>query len=119
MRDFATTFDAQRARGFELDKLRGGIFSKIARLAPTIVPVVMGSITGAEDIINAMELRCFGIGKRSWFTELRMHRIDRILLALGLIAFAATLTLNILGYFYAQGPLHVLHSQGIPQFLAP
>lgn len=119
MRDFGTTLDAQRARGFELDKLRGGIFSKIARLAPTIVPVVIGSIMGAEDIINAMELRCFGVGKRSWFTELHTHRADRILLALGLIAFAATLTLNILGYFYAQGPLYVLHSQGIPHFLIP
>ncbi|GHO46656.1 energy-coupling factor transporter transmembrane component T family protein [Ktedonospora formicarum] len=33
-RDFGTTLDAQRARGFELDKLRGGIAGKIMRLAP-------------------------------------------------------------------------------------
>ena len=119
VRDFGTTLDAQRARGFEIDKLRGGVFSKIARLAPTIVPVVIGSITGAEDIINAMELRCFGIGKRSWFTELHTRQIDRVLIALGFTGFAVITALNILGYFYTQGPLHVLHTQGIPHFLVP
>src|SRR2546430_1696843 len=117
MRDFGTTLDAQRARGFEIDKLRGGIFGKIARLAPMIVPVVMGSILGAEDIINAMELRCFGIGKRTWFTELHARQIDRSLIALGILGFVAITILNILGYFYSQGPLHVLHTQGIPAFL--
>ncbi len=83
------------------------------------MPVVIGSIIGAEDIINAMELRCFGIGKRSWFTELHTRQIDRVLIVLGFTGFAVTTALNILGYFYAQGPLHVLHTQGIPHFLAP
>ncbi len=119
LRDFGTTLDAQRARGFEIDKLRGGIFGKIARLAPMIVPVVIGSILGAEDIINAMELRCFGIGKRTWLTELHARQIDRTLIALSLIGFVVITILNVLGYFYASGPLHVLHSQGIPHFLAP
>ncbi len=119
VREFGTTLDAQRARGFEIDKLRGGIFSKIARLAPMIVPVVIGSILGAEDIINAMELRCFGIGKRSWLIELHAKQADRILIALGLIAFVAVTTLNVLGYFFNSGPLHVLHTQGIPYFLVP
>ncbi len=119
VRDFGTTLDAQRARGYEIDKLRGGIFGKIARLAPMIVPVVIGSILGAEDIINAMELRCFGIGKRTWFIKLHTHQIDRVLITLGILGFVATTILNILGYFYTQGPLHVLHTQGIPPFLLP
>ena len=117
VRDFGTTLDAQKARGYEIDKLRGGIFGKIARLAPMIVPVVIGSIMGAEDIINAMELRCFGIGKRTWFIKLHARRIDRALIALGILGFVAITILNILGYFYSQGPLHVLHTQGIPPFL--
>src|SRR5882724_5946083 len=29
-RDFTVTYDAQRARGFEIDKLRGGVFGRIA-----------------------------------------------------------------------------------------
>src|SRR5216684_6297546 len=80
-RDFLTTYDAQRARGFEMEKLQGGVFGKIARLAPMIVPVVIGSIVEAEDIISAMELRCFGIGKRTWLTELHARTVDRVLIS--------------------------------------
>ena len=119
VRDFGTTLDAQRARGFELDKLRGGLVGKTVRLAPMLVPVVIGSIVGAEDIISAMELRCFGIGKRSWLTELRARPIDRTIIVLSLLGFVIITLLNILGNFYTQGPLHVLHIQGIPHFLAP
>lgn len=119
VRDFGTTLDAQRARGYEIDKLRGGIFGKIARLAPMIVPVVIGSIMGAEDVVNAMELRCFGIGKRTWFIKLRAHQMDRAFMVLSILGFVAITLLNILGYFYSQGPLHVLHTQGIPSFLVP
>jgi len=32
--DFGATLDTQRARGFEIDKLRGGIFTKIAETRP-------------------------------------------------------------------------------------
>jgi energy-coupling factor transport system permease protein len=116
-RDFSTTMDAQRARGFELDKLRGGIFGRIARLAPLIVPLVIGSIIGAEDIINAMELRCFGIGKRTWLLELHARTFDRIIIALTLILFIGLTALNIAGYFYASGFLHIMHVQGIPAAL--
>ncbi|MGZ3625836.1 MAG: energy-coupling factor transporter transmembrane component T, partial [Ktedonobacteraceae bacterium] len=117
VRDFRTTLDAQRARGFEIDKLRGGIFTKIARMAPMLVPVVIGSIVGAEDIINAMELRCFGVVKRTWLIELHTRKIDRLLIAVGIAGFIAISILNILGYFFKTGPLHVLHTQGIPPFL--
>jgi len=119
VRDFRTTLDAQRARGFEIDKLRGGIFSKVARLAPMLVPVVIGSVVGAEDIINAMELRCFGVGKRTWLIELHTRPLDRLLISAGIALFLTVSFLNILGYFYTSGPLHVLHIQGIPQFLLP
>jgi energy-coupling factor transport system permease protein len=118
-RDFGTTLDAQRARGFEIDKLRGGIFSKIAKLAPMVVPVVIGSVVGAEDIINAMELRCFGVGKRSWLVVLHARLIDRVVITLTIAGFLAVTLLNILGNFYITGFLHVLHIQGIPQFLFP
>ena len=115
-RDFATTYDAQRARGFELEKLRGGIFGKIARLAPMIVPIVIGSIVEAEDIISAMELRCFGVGKRTWLTELHPHRSDRVLIGGSLLIFAFVTELNIWGAFSTNGVVHFLHMQGIPAF---
>src|SRR2546429_6859443 len=88
-RDFGTTLDAQRARGFEIDKLQGGIFSKIARLAPMVVPVVIGSVVGAEDIISAMELRCFGVGKRSWLVLLHPRPVDRVVITLTIVGFFA------------------------------
>lgn len=119
VRDFMTTLDAQRARGFEIDKLRGGIFSKVARLAPMLVPVVIGSIVGAEDIISAMELRCFGVTRRTWLIELQTRPRDRLLLWLCVAGFLLVTTLNILGLFFASSPLHVLHTQGLPPFLAP
>lgn len=119
VRDFITTLDAQRARGFEIDKLRGGLFSKVARLAPMLVPVVIGSIVGAEDIISAMELRCFGVTRRTWLVELQTRPKDRVFLWLCVVGFLLVTALNILGAFVPGGPLHVLHTQGLPHFLAP
>lgn len=119
LRDFDTTMEAQRARGFELDKLRGGVFGKVVRITPLILPVVLGSILGAEDIINAMELRCFGVGKRSWLTELHMKRSDRILTVVSIGGFAMMTLMTILGTFYSQGLLHITHVQGIPDFFYP
>jgi energy-coupling factor transport system permease protein len=118
-RDFTVTYDAQRARGFEIDKLRGGVFSKIARLAPMIVPVIVGSVVDSEDIISAMELRCFGVTKRSWLVELHPHTIDRVLIIGSVILLVLVTALNILGNFSADGILHVLHSLGIPAGLVP
>ncbi len=119
IRDFDTTLSAQRARGFELEKLRGGLVAKTLRIAPMIVPVVIGSIVGAEDIVSAMELRCFGVGKRTWLLELHPRTIDRVLMTMAIVGFFAITALNIAGNFYAEGILHVLHVQGIPGFLAP
>jgi energy-coupling factor transport system permease protein len=118
-RDFMVTYDAQRARGFEIDKLRGGIFGKIARMAPMIVPVVIGSIVDAEDIINAMELRCFGVGRRSWLMQLHPRRVDLLLIIASIGIFVVVTALNILGNFTMQGAIYWLHTQGIPRFLIP
>ena len=116
-RDFTATYDAQRARGFEIDKLRGGIFARIARLAPMIVPVIIGCIVDAEDIINAMELRCFGVGKRTWLIQLHPLSIDLFLILFALFLFIAVTVLNILGNFTTLEGIYFLHTQGIPRFL--
>ncbi len=118
-RDFTVTYDAQRARGFEVDKLRSGVIGRIARLAPLIVPVVIGSIVDSEDIISAMELRCFGVTKRSWLLQLHPRWIDGVLIFGSLFLFLAAITFNILGNFIPLPGFAVLHSQGIPSFLVP
>jgi len=65
-RDFFITVDAQRARGYELEVKGGGLFNMISRSAPLIVPVTINSIAGGEEVVEAMELRAFGIGPRTW-----------------------------------------------------
>jgi energy-coupling factor transport system permease protein len=81
-RDLQTTIDAQRVRGYELDRLRGGALAKSMRLGPIVVPVVLNTILGAEDIVDAMDLRCFGIGPRTWLRQLRYQAFDRFVLGL-------------------------------------
>ena len=82
--DFRSTIDAQRARGFEFDKLKGGMAERLRRLAPLAVPVTMTAIVSGEDITNALDMRGFGLRPRTWLHARRLRPIDWALLALGL-----------------------------------
>jgi len=93
-RDFSVTLDAQRARGYEIEKLEGGIFQMIRRIAPLIVPIVMNSIINGEDITNAMDLRCFGLEKRTWIEKLTYRKRDYAWMGLGAAIFITSLILN-------------------------
>lgn len=93
-RDFGTTLDAQKARGYELDKFDGNIFKKVARMAPLIIPVTMNSLLSGEDMVNAMDLRGFSSsGKRTWLYTLQYRRRDTILIALSVIALVVSFIL--------------------------
>ena len=96
-RDFQLTLDAQRARGYEIEKLSGGLIAQVRKLAPLIVPVTIHAIMGSEDIIDAMDLRAFGVGPRTWLEQLHYRRRDYALLAFGLILLAAAIVLSVLG----------------------
>ncbi len=97
-RDFQLTMDAQRARGYELEKITGGILEQVRKLGPLIVPVTIHAIIGSEDIIDAMDLRAFGIGPRTWLEELHYQRRDRVLIAVGVLLLVASLAVLFLGY---------------------
>ena len=97
-RDFQLTMDAQRARGYELDKLSGGLIAQVRKLGPIIVPVTIHAIIGSEDIIDAMDLRAFGIGPRTWLVELHYQKRDRILKYFGLALLVLSLLVILLGY---------------------
>ena len=88
-RDFQLTMDAQRARGYELEKISGGLIEQVRKLGPIIVPVTIHAIIGSEDIIDAMDLRAFGIGPRTWLEELHYSRRDYILIAIGVVILVA------------------------------
>ena len=97
-RDFQLTLDAQRARGYELENLRGGLIQQVRKMAPLIVPVTIHAIIGSEDIIDAMDLRAFGIGPRTWLDELHYQRRDRILIAIGVSILVISILLTLFGF---------------------
>ncbi len=97
-RDFQMTMDAQRARGYEIDKIRGGLITQVRKLAPLMVPVTIHAIASSEDIIDAMDLRGFGIGPRTWLVELRYRRRDYLLMAFGALLFLGSLLASLFGY---------------------
>jgi energy-coupling factor transport system permease protein len=84
--EFAETIDAQRVRGYDPAAKAGNPVTRLRRAAPIFVPVTVGSIAGAEDTIDAMDLRGFGVGRRSWSRRLRYDRTDWAL-TLAFVAF--------------------------------
>jgi energy-coupling factor transport system permease protein len=89
--DMQTTIDAQRVRGYEWEKIGRGPIGKLRRTIPLIVPVTINAIVGAEDTIDAMDLRAFGTGQRTWLRELAFDRTDvLVLIGFGLLLAATT-----------------------------
>jgi energy-coupling factor transport system permease protein len=78
--DFRNTVDAQRVRGLELSSGVRGPIARVRRMIPIVVPTVINAIAGAEDTIDAMDLRSFGTRPRTWLRELRYDRTDRLVL---------------------------------------
>lgn len=81
--DFATTLDAQKARGYELEQA-GGVVRALRNLAPLIVPVTIGAILKGEELIDAMDMRAFNTGRRTWYHQLVYHTPDYALLLIGI-----------------------------------
>jgi energy-coupling factor transport system permease protein len=106
--DFQTTVDAQRVRGFDWSAGAKGILGRLRRTTPVVVPTVVNAIAGAEDTIDAMDLRAFGTGKRTWIRELRYDRQDWLVLGF----FAGLLML-----FTLLGFAGITSKLWVPQFL--
>ena len=86
-RDLTITMDAQRARGYEMDKLKGGLIARIRRLAPLVIPVTMQSTVTGEEVIDAMDLRAFGTAPRTWLKKLKYAPRDYFIIGLGVAIF--------------------------------
>jgi energy-coupling factor transport system permease protein len=97
-RDFQLTMDAQRARGYEIEKLSGGLIQQVRKLGPIFVPVTIHAIIGSEDIIDAMDLRAFGVGPRTWLDVLTYELKDEILIAFGVAILVASIIAGLLGH---------------------
>jgi energy-coupling factor transport system permease protein len=104
-RDFQLTMDAQKARGYELEKVEGGLIAQIRKLAPLVVPVTIQAVSGSEDIIDAMDLRAFGVEKRTWIQQLTYQRRDFVLIGFGILLMLVSISLAMfgLGQYYVPG----------------
>lgn len=78
--DYRTTIDAQRVRGMNFATGTRNPLKRMRRSVPLLVPTVINAIAGAEDTIDAMDLRGFGTGKRTWLRELTFDRTDRLVI---------------------------------------
>jgi energy-coupling factor transport system permease protein len=95
--EMAETIDAQRVRGY--DPAAGGRnpLRRIRGMAPVLVPVTVGAIANAEDTIDAMDLRAFGTGRRTWHRELHYDAGDRAVIGLALVFAVGATILNLSG----------------------
>lgn len=93
-RDFQQTIDAQRARGLELDKPKGGVLERARRFAPLIIPVVVRSVLDSADVADAIDMRSFGaVKRRTWLRKLHFRFKDGALVALSLLFLGINLAL--------------------------
>jgi energy-coupling factor transport system permease protein len=97
-RDLQTTVDAQRVRGYEFERLGRGPIGRIKRTVPVLVPLTVNAIVNAEDTIDAMDLRAFGTGPRSWLRDLRFDRADLLVLGSFVVLLLVATILGLAGF---------------------
>lgn len=102
--DLQTTIDAQRVRGHEFATPGRNPIRRLRGYVPLVVPLTMNTIVAAEDTIDAMDLRAFGTGPRTWLRVLRFDATDRLLITI-FVAFAVGLT--IAGWLTTSSRLYV------------
>jgi len=94
-RDMQIIMDAQRARGFELDIGKGSnIIQRVRNFAPLLIPLIIGAVVEGEEISDAMDLRAFGIGPRTWLPTLQYRAVDIIYIALGALVLAGSIVIK-------------------------
>jgi energy-coupling factor transport system permease protein len=90
--EYAQTIDAQRVRGFDPAAGHTRFVGRLRRMIPILTPLTVNAIAGAEDIIDAMDLRAFGTGKRTWIRHLAFDRTDRVVL-IAVVALVVAVTI--------------------------
>jgi energy-coupling factor transport system permease protein len=96
--DLSTTIDAQRVRGYEWDRGARNPVARLRRMGPIVLPLTLNALVNAEDTIDAMDLRAFGTGRRTWLRHLALDRSDLALLGIATAIFATITLLNVMGY---------------------
>jgi energy-coupling factor transport system permease protein len=60
--------------------------------------VTIHAIISSEDIIDAMDLRAFGVGPRTWLDVLTYQTRDRILIAFGVLILISSIVVGFMGF---------------------
>ncbi len=78
-------------------RYRSRVEPAIKNISIQVNLVTIHAIAGSKDIIDAMDLRAFGIGARTWLQQLTYRRRDRIVIGLGLALLLGSLALSVFG----------------------
>lgn len=97
--EFSSRVNAISVRGINIKKLN--LFKKIKLYSYLISPTIAGCLIRSEDLAKSVESRGFRAEKkRTMFRELKMDKVDWIMVLIGLVLCAAFLFFN---YYY--GPI--------------
>lgn len=88
--------DVQRSRGLELDK--GGRLRKTKAYMAIGIPLLSNSLERAAGLAEAMESRGFGSGKRTFYREQKLTRLEVLALIASLLPGGFGLALHFLGF---------------------
>ena len=83
-----TVIEAQRSRGLDLE--RGGLLRRLRNHIPLLVPILLQTLRGTDQLAKALESRGFGAAReRSSYLEIGFHAADVIALIVGAVGLAA------------------------------
>jgi len=86
--------NAQKARGADLES--GGFFQRVRAHMPIIIPLFISSFRRADELSNAIECRCYAVGKaRSKLHQLRLENKDFAAIVIFIVLFCLLIFLNI------------------------
>jgi len=75
-----------------------GITFKGRNFAPLLIPLTIGAIMGGEEVTDAMDLRAFGVGPRTWLPQLKFRALDWVLVGFGVFLLAGTIVMKQAGW---------------------
>jgi energy-coupling factor transport system permease protein len=75
-RDVENIVAAQRSRGMKI--ATGGLLKRARSLIPLLVPMIIMSIRRSQQLSEALEVRAFGSGKRSFYYSYKWSYSDII-----------------------------------------
>ena len=91
----STVVDAQKSRGLDMEK--GGLFERIRKFVPLVVPAFLITMRSTEQMAMAIESRGFGYQeKRSFYMKLAYAKWDYAWIAFSLLLMVAAIIISIL-----------------------